>query len=50
MLDAQQLNRDYESLSLQLRLLIKALIMGLKEANEKTVALITSTHKKSPGS
>lgn len=46
-LDAQQLNRDYESLSLQLRLLIKALIMGLKEANEKTAALIAASHRKS---
>ena len=47
-LDAQQLNRDYESLSLQLRLLIKALIMGLKESNEKVAALIADTHRKRP--
>lgn len=45
-LDADQLIQDYESLSLELRLLIKALIMGLKESNERAAALVVAANEK----
>jgi CRP/FNR family transcriptional regulator, cyclic AMP receptor protein len=45
-LDMDELIRDYESLSLQLRSLIKALIMGLKESNEKAAALVVAANEK----
>jgi hypothetical protein len=40
---------DYESLSLELRLLLKSLIMGLKESNEKAAALVVAANEKSSG-
>ena len=43
-LDTQQLIENYESISLELRLLIKALIMGLKESNEKAAALVVAAN------
>jgi CRP/FNR family transcriptional regulator, cyclic AMP receptor protein len=45
-LDTRQLIEDYESLSLELRLLIKSLIMGLKESNEKAAALVVAANEK----
>ena len=45
-LDTRQLVEDYESLSLELRLLIKSLIMGLKESNEKASALVVAANEK----
>ena len=45
-LDTRQLIEDYESLSLELRLLIKSLIMGLKESNEKASALVVAANEK----
>ncbi len=45
-LDAGQLFEDYEFLSLELRLLIKALIMGLKESNERAAALVVAANEK----
>ena len=44
-LDTRQLIEDYESIALELRLLIKALIMGLKESNEKAAALVVAANK-----
>jgi CRP/FNR family transcriptional regulator, cyclic AMP receptor protein len=48
-LDTRQLMEDYESLSLELRLLLKSLIMGLKESNEKAAALVVAANEKSSG-
>ena len=41
-LHAQRLTEDYESLSLELRMLIETLIMELKGANEEAVDLIAT--------
>ena len=43
-LDTEQLIQTYESLSLELRLLIKALIMGLKDSNEKAASLVVAAN------
>ena len=45
-LDTRQLMEEYESLSLELRSVIKALITGLKESNGKAAALVVATNKK----
>ncbi len=47
-LETRQLIEDYESLSLELRSVIKALIMGLKESNEKSAALVVAANEKRP--
>ena len=44
-LDTRQLIEDYESIAFELRLLIKSLIMGLKESNEKAAALVVAANK-----
>ncbi|MCF8130663.1 MAG: cyclic nucleotide-binding domain-containing protein [Deltaproteobacteria bacterium] len=44
--ETSQLIEDYESLSLELRSVIKALIMGLKESNEKAAALVVAANEK----
>ena len=41
-LDSRQLIDDYESLSPRIRLLIKTLIMALRESNEKAAALVVA--------
>ncbi len=45
-LDFQQLLRDYESLSPDLRLLITTLIMRLEESNEKIAAFVVPANQK----
>lgn len=45
-LETRQLIDDYESLSPRIRLLIKALIMRLKESNEKAAALVVAASEK----
>jgi len=45
-LDTRQLIDDYESLSQRIRLLIKALIMRLKESNEKAATLVVAASEK----
>ncbi len=45
-LDTRQLIDDYESLSPRIRLLIKALIMRLKESNEKAASLVVAASEK----
>jgi CRP/FNR family transcriptional regulator, cyclic AMP receptor protein len=45
-LDTRQLMEEYESLSLELRSVIKALITGLKESNGKAAALVVAANKK----
>jgi len=45
-LDTRQLIDDYESLSPRIRLLIKALIMRLKESNEKAAALVVAASQR----
>lgn len=45
-LDTRQLIEDYESLSHELRLLIKSLIMGLRESNEKAATLVETSSRK----
>ena len=45
-LDSRQLMEEYESLSLELRSVIKALISGLKESNGKAAALVVAANKK----
>ena len=45
-LDTHQLMEEYESLSLELRSVIKALITGLKESNGKAAALVVTANKK----
>ena len=45
-LDTRQLMEEYESLSLELRSVIKALITGLKESNGKAAALVVDANKK----
>lgn len=45
-LDTRQLIDDYESLSPRIRLLIKALIMRLKESNEKAASLVVAANEK----
>lgn len=47
--DSQQVLRDYESLSPQLRSLIKALIMRLQQRTEKAAAFVVAKHQKSQG-
>ncbi len=44
-LDTRQLMDEYESLSLELRSVIKALITGLKESNGKAAALVVAANK-----
>jgi CRP/FNR family cyclic AMP-dependent transcriptional regulator len=48
-LDTRQLIDDYESLSPRIRLLIKALIMRLKESNEKAAALVVAASQRKRG-
>jgi CRP/FNR family transcriptional regulator, cyclic AMP receptor protein len=45
-LDTRQLIDDYESLSPRIRLLIKVLIMRLKESNEKAAALVVAASQR----
>ena len=45
-LDTRQLIDDYESLTPRIRLLIKALIMRLKESNEKAATLVVAASEK----
>lgn len=45
-LDTRQLIDDYESLSQRIRLLIKALVMRLKESNEKAATLVVAASEK----
>ena len=45
-LDTHQVIDDYESISPRIRLLIKALIMGLRESNEKAAALVVAANEK----
>jgi len=45
-LDTRQLMAEYESLSLELRSVIKALITGLAESNGKAAALVVAANKK----
>ena len=45
-LDTRRLIDDYESLSPRIRLLIKALIMRLKESNEKAASLVVAASEK----
>ncbi len=44
--DTRHLIDEYESLTLELRLLIKSLIIGLKESNEKAAALVVAANEK----
>ncbi len=46
LLDTRQLIDNYESLSPRIRLLIKALIMRLKESNEKAAALVVAASQR----
>ncbi|MFH1630132.1 MAG: cyclic nucleotide-binding domain-containing protein [Pseudomonadota bacterium] len=48
-LDFQLLLKDYESLSPQLRSLLKALVMRLRESTEKVAAFVVAAHQKSRG-